>query len=98
MNSHIRVANKPLNIIWHIHNQFSRISQLYEQGLLLDRNMIHLIYSVELSVMQYHSIMNSIPRQWNIYMREEHIDNDRDKYITTYSSSQQATKHNMTLT
>jgi len=87
MNSLIRVANKPLNIISHIHNQFSRMDQLYEQGLLLDRNMINLVYDLELSVMQYNSIISAIPQQWHRYMREEHIYNDRDKDITTVKLS-----------
>jgi hypothetical protein len=87
MNSQIRVANKPLKIISLIHNQFSRMDQLYEQGLLLDRNMLNLIYDIELSVMQYNSIISAIPRLWHRYMREEHTDNNRDKDITNVKLS-----------
>ena len=81
LNSHIRIENK---LVYHkdcIENGLLEIRHLYNENKLLDRNMINIVYGVELTVMEYNSLISAIPRQWRKYMLGQQLTNDTDVNI-----------------
>jgi len=82
LNSKIRVDNKPLLNLQCIQSQFWQLKQLYEDGLLLDRNMINIIYNMNISVMQYNSMICAIPQYWHRHMRRGVQGNDQIHVVT----------------
>ena len=64
MNSHIRVQNKVLYHAGCITNQMITIENIYYENNILDSNLINIIYDVNLTVMEYNSIISAIPRIW----------------------------------
>lgn len=84
MNSHIRVDNKVLYHAGCIENQMLTITNLYHEGKLLDRNLINIIYDVNITAMAYNSIISAIPREWKRQIaRNTEINNEivlHDKY------------------
>ena len=51
-----------------IESNLWRLEQLYEQNYLLDCNLINIIYDVNLTQMQYNSLISAIPQHWRKHM------------------------------
>ena len=64
-----------------LENGLLEIRHLYNDNKLLDRNMINIVYGVELTVMEYNSLISAIPRQWRKYMSDEQQVQDTDVKI-----------------
>ena len=101
LNSQIRIDNK---LIYHkqcIENGLLELNQLYNDNRLLDRNMINIVYAVDLIIMEYNSIISAIPRQWRKHMRDQnnphiHMENIKsyDKFTKIIEQTQKTvTKH-----
>ena len=58
-----------------IENQLIKIGHIYEHGQILDRNMLNIVYDVNLSIMQYNSLISAIPQQWRLHMRNGNNNN-----------------------
>jgi len=68
LNSRIRVDNKTLYHAECIENQLHTLKDLYYETNLLDRNIINMLYDVNLTIMEYNSIISAIPREWKFQM------------------------------
>jgi len=83
LNSNIHVDRQTLYNKECVENNLWKIEQIYEQNILLDRNMINIIYDINLTQMQYNSMISAIPREWRKYMKENvnnHVKNNENKY------------------
>ena len=84
LNDKIKVGNKLLYNRECIENQLIKIGHIYEYGQILDRNMLNIVYEVNLSIMQYNSLISAIPQQWRLHMRNGNNNNQveqrKDKF------------------
>ena len=69
LNSHIKVDRRPICNKECIDSNLWRLEQLYEQNDLLDCNLINIIYDVNLTQMQYNSLISAIPQHWRKHMK-----------------------------
>ena len=64
LNSHIKVNDRPLyNSKYLNYSQLRIVDHLYNENRLLDRNMINIVYDLDITVMEYNSIISAIPQQ-----------------------------------
>ena len=88
LNSGIKVDNKILYNADCINNQLWTVDQLYYDNQLMDRNLINIIYDVNLTVMEYNSLTSAIPRNWKRHMLQNPV---RDNVQVLHNKYEQLT-------